>query len=266
MNARRAMRDAMLVTVAAVMGACTPPGGGRAVVGELGVSGPYVKVNGRIAGNGTTIYSGDTVTTGPGSNGLILFPAGGSFQLDQNTDPEFTWGALATVRCLLVKIYRGQAYANDSETCISTPAADAFKHSQVNVIVSEAATVMTLFEGTLTLERPQRVTLLPGQGATVENGSTEAQVRTLSPAELAERAAWRMHFRFQGWCSTPGGLRQSWLGDCPGRFSFAQPQSAAPQFGVSPFLPFGTMGPRYPSPGRGTPGQGQFPTGPNSLR
>ncbi len=118
---------------------------------------------------------------------------------------------------------------------------------------------MTLFEGTLTLERPQRLTLLPGQGATVENGSTAALVRTLSPDELAERAAWRMRFRFQGWCSAPDGVRQSWLGDCPGRFSFAQPRAAVPHFQVSPFLPFGTMGPSYPSPGRGTPSQGQFP-------
>ncbi len=55
MSVRKTMLDAMLFTVAFVMGACTPPGGGRAVVGELGVSGPYVMVNGRIAGNGTTI-------------------------------------------------------------------------------------------------------------------------------------------------------------------------------------------------------------------
>jgi len=255
MRLRRAMAAALVCLLAGLLAACSPPGGGRAVVGELGVSGPYVMVNFRPAANGTTIYSGDTVTTGPGSSALILFATGGSFQLDENTDPEFSWSVLGTVRCLLVKIVRGQAYANDSETCISSPAADAFKHSQVNITVSATDTVMTLLEGTLTLERPQRITLVPGQGVTVENGSTVALVRNLSAGELAQRVAWRGRFPYQVWCSTPSGVRPSMLGNCPGRFSFAQPQTAPTGFGPGAF-PFVPFGPSFPSGGgRGSTGE-----------
>src|ERR1044071_2916447 len=68
------------------------PGGAQAQrrpIATLFVAGPYVTVNGAPAANGTTIYSGDNVATGPQSSAKVVFFAGDSVQLDENTDPNF---------------------------------------------------------------------------------------------------------------------------------------------------------------------------------
>jgi hypothetical protein len=248
MSLRTILQGVMLLVVPFLMDGCTPTGGGRAAVGELGIAGPNVFVNGNAARTGTRIFSGDAVTTGPGSSAMILFATGGFFQLDENTDPIFSWETFASVRCVVVRIFRGQGYVDDSQACISSPAADALAHSAVNIAASASASVLTLLQGTLFLERPQRITLVPGQEVTADVGVRTVKVRALSQTELLERVAWRSRFRFQGWCNAAGGVRPAWLGECPGRFSFAQPQPPPSlQLQRSPFVPFGPIGPRVPT-------------------
>lgn len=246
----------VIALVGLLVAACTPPpGGGRERVGELGAAGTNVSVNGRLAVSGTTIYSGDTVTTGPGSSAMILLATGGIFQIDENTDPLFSWETIANMRCILVRLLRGQSYVEDTQACISSPAADALAHSAVNVLASSSLSVMTLLRGTLVLQRPQQVTLVPGQEVTANTNAPTVQVRNLSQAELMARVAWRGRYRFQGWCSVSGGARPAWLGECPGQFSFSRPP--APPSAVSPpFVPLPTYIPPRPrtTPGRPSPG------------
>ena len=64
--------------------------------------------------------------------------------------------------------------------------------------------VLTLLDGVLTLERPRPMTLAPGQEVTADAGARATRVRSLSPAELQQRIAWRFRFQFRGWCTTPG--------------------------------------------------------------
>src|SRR5215469_7797699 len=63
---------------------------GRAgsALATLLVAGPYVSVNGRQTVNGTPIFSGDTILTGPASSARLEFYVGGSVQLDENTGPQ----------------------------------------------------------------------------------------------------------------------------------------------------------------------------------
>jgi hypothetical protein len=248
MSPRCLPQYAIILMVLGWLNGCTPPGGERPLIGELGTAGPNVLHNGMPAPSGTRIYSGDSVTTGPDSSAMILFANGGYFQLDQNTDPFFSWETLGGVRCILVKLVRGQSYVDDTHTCISSPAADALTHSMVNISVSESTSVLTLLGGALTLERPQLMTLAPGQEVTADGGAHTTRVRSLSPAELEQRIAWRFRFQFRGWCNMPGGTIPASFGECRGRFSFAQAAVAPPpSFGFSPFFPFPRMGPRFPT-------------------
>src|SRR5690242_1817148 len=113
MSARCLPQFAIILMVLGWLNGCTPPGGERPLIGELGTSGVSVFRNGLPAASGTRIYSGDSVTTGPNSSGMILFANGGYFQLDQNTDPFFSWATVAGVRCILVKLANGQGYVDD---------------------------------------------------------------------------------------------------------------------------------------------------------
>jgi hypothetical protein len=261
MKPRVRLPPSAVLLLCLVMTACTPVGGGRERVGELGAAGTAVFVNGRPSSSGTTLYSGDSVTTGPGSSGMVLLATGGIFQIDENTDPLFSWETVAGVRCILVRLLRGQGYVQDTQACISSPAADALAHSAVNIAASPSTTVLTLLAGSLTLQRPRQLSLLPGQeiaaGGNIPGG---VQVRTLSPGELQARVAWRMRYRFQGWCGTAAGMLPAWLGDCPGRFTFSHPAApAATQPPPMPFPPFpplvppreppGQLPPRGPRPG-----------------
>ena len=247
MSPRCLPQYAIILLVLGWLNGCTPPGGERPLIGELGTSGPNVLRNGIPAPTGTRIYSGDSVTTGPNSSALILFANGGYFQLDQSTDPFFSWETFAGVRCILVKIVRGQGYVDDTHTCISSPAADALTHSMVNISVNDSTSVLTLLGGVLTLERPRPMTLAPGQEVTADAGARATRVRSLSQAELEQRIAWRFRFQFRGWCTTPGGTFPAAFGECRGRFSFAQPVAAPPPgFGFTPLVPFPPIGPRFP--------------------
>jgi hypothetical protein len=146
-----------------------------------------------------------------------------------------------------VKLANGQGYVDDSHTCISSPAADALTHSKVNISVSESMSVLTLLDGVLTLERPRPMTLAPGQEVTADADARATRVRSLSPAELGQRIAWRFRFQFRGWCTTPVGTFPAAFGECRGRFSFVQPVAAPPPgFGFNPINPFPPMGPRFP--------------------
>jgi hypothetical protein len=77
MSPRWLPRFAIVLVVLGWLSGCTPPGGERPLIGELGTSGVNVLRNGLPAAVGTRIYSGDSVTTGPNSSAMILFANGG---------------------------------------------------------------------------------------------------------------------------------------------------------------------------------------------
>jgi hypothetical protein len=247
------------VLAAIVLTAVATAAVARERIGEIGVSGPAVFVNNRPASDGMPIFSGDSVTTGQGSSAVVLFDVGGYFQLDQNTDPFFSWETLADIRCIVVKILRGQGYADGSQICISSPAADAVPHSIVNVRVTRRWSEMTLFQGRLSLVRPRRLTILPSQDVTANAETGEVRVVALSPARQRETVAWRSRFGFRGWCVGGDGFaRSAAFGYCRGRFSFAHPAATSPPEipWFPPIRPLGP-GPRFPGGGGGSPSQGR---------
>lgn len=249
MNIINLARGLLAISFAIMMSTCAPPGDGRAFVGELGAYGPNVFVNNQAAHAGTWIYAGDSVTTGPASSAMIVFASGGYFQLDESTDPFFSWETIEGARCVLVRIFHGQGYVNGGSTCISSPTSDALAHSAVNIAVSADASVFTLLEGTLSVSRPGRVTLTPGQEVRSDAGAAEPRVRTLSPAEQQGRVAWRSRYQFLGWCGPAGQAVQIPLDQCARQFSFRPPTPPQP-------MPFPLIIPHFsPRPGGGDGGR-----------
>ena len=230
----------------------------REPIGILGTSGTEVFVNHQHVANGTAIYENDDVSTGPNSSAIIEFSASAGFlQLDQNTDPVFSWQLVEGVRCIFARIFSGQVYVDKTEFCLSTPAADVVSGSQINVTVSAQESVITLLQGKVTGTRPRTPSLVPGQEMVADAGQPNARIRNLSPAALAERVAWAGRYRFQGWCQDQNEIKPSFRDQCnPRNFSFSPPHPVAPSnFELSPQRDI--MFPR--SPRRSPPSQ-QRPT------
>ena len=236
---------ALLVCALALVTSCTPgaPQRGqqpqRELVGTLGTAGNAVYVNRVAAQTGTPIFSGDEVATGPGSGAMIDFTTGGFFQLDQNTDPIFSWHLVNGVRCILAQIFSGQAYVDEATSCLSTATADVVSFSQINVETTAQRSVLTLLQGRMIGERPPFSALGAGQEVTIDLRDNVARRRTLSPAELSQRVAWRGNYRFLGWCDAGRGeIRKAYHDECDRRhFSFIPPhESAPPAYSDHPLL------------------------------
>ena len=147
------------------------------------------------AQTGMTVNSGDQVRTGPASSAIVAFTDGGLFQLDQNTDPIFSWAVFGQIRCIVVDLLEGQG-AGNGEICIRTASLAVEAGSEVNIWATPRQAVLTLLRGRLTVTWPQRMALLPGQEVTANAGSSAVAVRNLSPAELPQRVAWRGRYAF----------------------------------------------------------------------
>lgn len=107
-----------------------PCGGGEAV-GVLNVTGGDVSLNGRPGRDGDAVCDGDQVSTGAGGGASIVIGddrQSDFVQLNENTDPRFTW--LKGSHCLWVHELRyGQVLADNSRrrTCmlVRTPDVDS---------------------------------------------------------------------------------------------------------------------------------------------
>ena len=182
----------------ALVGAASPgaQAQGRAPVATLLVAGPYVFVNGSPAQNGMPIGWGDHVTTGAASSAMLYFTAGGSIQLDANTDPD-VWGpTIGTLRCWL-RIFGGQLFAEGEGVSIcSGDGAQLLAHSALNLAVGPGGELLTVAEGTVWVATGSRWTMVPGGSQASIAGRRVLAQRPLSPAELARATAWRSQYNF----------------------------------------------------------------------
>ena len=186
-----------LLLLTLVAGGCaslpTQPG---QPIGLLRVSGPNVWLNGAPARNGDQVAIGSSLATGPGSSALLEFRDGGYLQLDQNTDPIFEW--LAQSKCILVRIFKGQAYLKRERACVEGPNLSMVLNSEANIRIHErpGLSEVTLLQGRAEITAPARLTLQPGQRFSASERRIAA-LRTLSREELAAVVAWRASYRFK---------------------------------------------------------------------
>lgn len=177
---------------------CAPvtPGAGDDI-GVLRVSGPNVWLNGAPAGDGDTVRLGNSLATGAGSSALLEFRNGGYLQLDQNTDPIFEW--LDQTKCLLVRIFKGQAFLKKERACVEGPNISMVLDSEVNLLLGAppAPSQVTLLRGSARVTAPVQTKLVPGQQLVTGTQRRGAAVRNLSGAELQSVVRWRGEYRFK---------------------------------------------------------------------
>jgi len=166
-------------------------------VALLLVAGPFVTVNGRPAENGMTIRSSDRVVTGPSSSAMIDFYAGGSVQLDANTDPEI-FGAFAGYVGCWIRIYTGQSYTEGEgqSTCFGSGAERILSQSAFNLQIAPGGELLTVTAGAVTVTGAQPITVPRGSQVSIASGGRITSQRFLSPAELQQITAWRGQYRF----------------------------------------------------------------------
>lgn len=206
-----------------VLPACTPTPRFDAnhPIGTLGVAGSNVTLNASPATSGAPVYVGDRVATGPASSAIIDFTDGGSFQLDQNTDPLFVIERLQSGICILAHLLVGQVFVGKRQFCLETPDIQAINNSEINVQVSAGRTLLTVVRGKVTLQRPSGAPITTAQQLMASQQQQQATVRNVSSDELAALLRWRGGYRFQGWCCRGGKVSQSGRNDCAAQgFSF----------------------------------------------
>lgn len=201
----RAARAGGTLLLAVVIPACTalpggtpsPYGGAGPGVGTVLVSGPYVTVNGQPAANGMAIGSGDLVATGPSSSAKVLLFAGGSVQLDQDTDPGFFERVHAMVECALdVAFDRGQIYVEGhANVCVSHGPENIIPHSGFNLLARSPQEVLTVAEGQVSIRGPEPAEVPAGVQVVIEGGRITRSQR-LTPGQIAEVIAWRDQYAF----------------------------------------------------------------------
>ena len=115
----------MCATLLLLLGACVPltpatsnpvplPPPSRAYVGTLEVDGPSAFLNRSPVASGVAAYSGDNVSTGAATSVIVHLPGDDYIQLDENTDPTFTF--LEEANCLLAKIFSGEVFVHSHNT------------------------------------------------------------------------------------------------------------------------------------------------------
>jgi hypothetical protein len=206
----------ILLVIYILSGCAIPPTEpSKDLIGTLRISGSNVFLNRTEAQNGLRVYNGDNVTTGSNSSAIIEFPTGGFVQLDENTDPIFTWERFQTGICLIIKILRGQAWVEESQYCVvlKTPNTDALTNSKVNIKVAPRRSVITVLQGNVTIERPQKLRIQGSEQVAISERGIEA-VRKLTKRELRSVVSWRGVYEFQGWCCIDGEVFESHPQDC----------------------------------------------------
>jgi hypothetical protein len=175
------------------------PGGAQAQrrpIAILFVAGPYVTVNGAPAATGMTIHGGDHVATGPESSANVNFFAGGSVQLDANTDPWFQEVVWEGYKCLIhVILGYGQIYAVGSTPCASHGSNVISALSEFNFRVGAGGDTLTVTEGQVLAGGAQWTTVTAGTQVTLSGGTVVAQ-RQVSAEEIRRITGWRGRYRF----------------------------------------------------------------------
>jgi len=170
--------------------------GQRRPIASLLAAGPYVRVNGGSAVNGMSIYSGDTVVTGPDSSAQLFFVLGGSVQLNANTDPQFLEFIQGAYGCLVhVVLNSGEVYSEGSNACISHGPTWVIPSSEFNLLVSPRGEVLTVTAGKVVAGGEQRVVLAAGTQGTLAGGRLVAQ-RQVNAEEVRRIIGWRHRYRF----------------------------------------------------------------------
>lgn len=192
----RSVSVSLLLLTLVAGGCATLPTQPGQSIGLLRVSGPNVWLNGAPARDGDRVAIGSSLATGPGSSALLEFRDGGYLQLDQNTDPLFEW--LAQSKCILVRIFKGQAYLKRERACVEGPNLSMVLNSEANIRIHErpGLSEVTLLQGRAEITAPARLTLQPGQRFSTSERRIAA-LRTLSPEELRAVVAWRGSYRFK---------------------------------------------------------------------
>jgi hypothetical protein len=163
-------------------------------VGTLKISGSNVFLNKQPAETGSVVHLGDELTTGKDSSALLEFTDGGFIQLDQDTDPVFSW--FEQGKCLLIRIFKGQVYLKKEQACIEGPNVQLVLGSELNMQVEPRSSTITVVKGTATIEKPKPLAVLSAQQVQVSKRGFEGKVRSLSSEELREVVRWRDQYRF----------------------------------------------------------------------
>jgi hypothetical protein len=168
------------------------PGTARQLIGTVRVDGPEVFLNGLRAQDGSPAYDGDRVSTRAGSSAVVEFSGGGFVQLDESTDPEFTFRLLREGWCLLVKILTGQMFVDSGNRCIEveTPQMVVSLNSRVNIQVTGQGDELTVLEGRVTISRPLGLRVGPTRRVVIAGSKVEGPL-ALSTTEIARVTAWR---------------------------------------------------------------------------
>lgn len=193
MKPRRVLSTlSIMLLLLVICGCATIRDSGR--VGTLRVTGSNVFLNNKPAGIGSVVRLGDELSTGQNSSALLEFTDGGYIQLDENTDPIFTW--LEQGKCLFIRIFKGQAFLKKERACIEGPNVQLVLNSEVNMVAEPGLWTITVVKGTATIQKPKPLALLGSQQARVTKRGFEGKVRTLSPDELRAVVKWRDRYRF----------------------------------------------------------------------
>lgn len=161
-----------------------PPPAGRSI-GELEAAGPHVYYNSRATNGGHAVYSGDNVSTGQASRATVRLNAGGTITIDQNTDPEFIQEAW----CILVRMLRGQVHAEGPGLCFETPHASGVINSEVNFTLTGSETIITVFNGSVDIRRPERVRVQRFEQARIVHGRV-VSIRALPQNQVESVFRW----------------------------------------------------------------------------
>ncbi|MCA9634517.1 MAG: hypothetical protein KC420_00595 [Myxococcales bacterium] len=209
---RGAWAHALVALVALGLAACTVKVGPREPeareIASLGVAGGEVFVNGERARNGQAIREGDEVSTGPASSAWIQLHDGGYFQLDEETDPIYLFKRIGTAWCLLMRMVRGQAYADRKAACVETPNGSGEAASAFNVSVSPdgGSTEIAVFEGHVTFtSEGQRREIVAGELGRFRRDAPPEVGRALLPEAQLKLVRWRERYHFDAWCCLPSG-------------------------------------------------------------
>uniref|UniRef100_A0A831XE98 FecR protein domain-containing protein n=1 Tax=Geobacter metallireducens TaxID=28232 RepID=A0A831XE98_GEOME len=226
MNAAARWLPVVLLILSLAMSGCVPlptePGG---AIGTLRVSGTNVWLNNRTGKDGDTVRIGSSVATGPGSSALVEFRDGGYLQLDEKTDPIFEW--LAQSKCILIRIFTGQAYLKRERACVEGPNLSLVLSSEANIRIGSKFAEVTLLQGNADITAPAPKSLLPAQQLTV-TGKRVTSLRTLTPAQLQGVVAWRGKYRFKPLPAAESEGESPFIFQFPQRRGQTQPAQPTP--------------------------------------
>ncbi len=200
-SAGRSIRTFALLTLmtAFASGCETMQQTDETLIGTLRISGDAVFLNGRKSTDGARVHVNDTVTTGVASSAMVEYVGGGFIQLDQNTDPVFSFRIVAgnNRRCIHVLIQFGQVFIDKDLQCFDTPNAAGALGSRVNIKVTRAReSVITVMSGKVSMTRPRAYPVYASQQTVLSGAGRTPQVRTLPQSELERTVKWREKYSF----------------------------------------------------------------------